>query len=69
MDTEDILTFKGRVVVPRECRGHVLENLRTAHQGVMNMLTRAAESVWWTGPSVDVGALCLRLSLSAQRCS
>ena len=37
METEGILTFKGRRVILRECTGQVLENLHAAHQGATNM--------------------------------
>ena len=42
METEGILTFKGRVVIPRKCRGLVLEDLHADHKGVTNMVARAA---------------------------
>ena len=57
METEGIMTFKGRVLVPRECRRKVLENLHTDQQGVTNMLARDVGSVWWPGLSIDVGAV------------
>ena len=57
METEGILTFKGRVVIPREQRGQVLEDLHTAHQGVTNMLARATFLVWWPGLTSDIGAI------------
>ena len=57
MKTEGILTFKESAMIPRECRGQFLEDLHAAHQGVTNMLSRAAGSVWGPGLSVDVGAI------------
>ena len=41
--------FKGRVVIPVELRGEVLETLHSAHQGVTGMMERAQASVWWPG--------------------
>ena len=57
METEGNLTFKSRVVILRERRGQVLEDLHAAHQGVTNMLAGATCSLWWPGLSVDVGAI------------
>ena len=57
METEGILTFKGRVVIPRKNRGQVLEDLHAAHQGVTNMLPRATCSVCWPGLTLDKGAI------------
>ena len=57
METDGILTFKGRVVILREQCGQVLEHLHTAHQGVTKMMTRATCSIWWPELSKDVGAI------------
>ena len=57
LQTEGILTFKGRVVIPREQRGKVLKDLHAAHQGVTNIMARATCSVWWPGLTNDIGAI------------
>ena len=73
METEGNLTFKSRVVILRERRGQVLEDLHAAHQGVTNMLARATCSVWRPLLSVDVVAIwdacskCIRYAPSLPR--
>ena len=51
---ENVVLYKGRVVVPKSLRNMVLETLHSAHQGVYGMLLRADKSVWWPGMAADV---------------
>ena len=46
----------GRVVVPAAWRSATLANLHRAHQGQINMMARAQESVWWPGLSKNISA-------------
>ena len=38
-----------RVVMPRALRREVLEGLHSAHQGVVGMKARAAQTIFWPG--------------------
>ena len=49
-----ILTFRGRPIVPAQMRDQVISTLHSAHQGVSRMTSRAEESVYWPGLSLDI---------------
>ena len=53
-ESDGVVMFKERVVVPLALRKVVLETLHAAHQGVRGMQLRAERSVWWPGITPDI---------------
>ena len=49
--TQGVILFKDRVVIPRKLRKEILEVLHAGHQGVVSMMARAANCVFWTKQS------------------
>ena len=48
--TEDgIVKYKNRTIIPPRLRNHALQTLHSAHQGVSQMTSRAAECIFWPG--------------------
>merc|ERR1712059_115382 len=54
-NVDGVALYKGRVVVPVNLRGRVLDSLHQAHQGTTSMSLRAGNSVWWPGLAADLG--------------
>ena len=50
----DIITFRGRPVVPRSLQKKALDLLHAAHQGTSKMVSRAEASIFWPGISLDI---------------
>ena len=46
---EGVLTYDGRVVIPKALRLEVLDTLHSGHQGITSMAARADAAVWWPG--------------------
>ena len=51
---DGIVMLGERAVIPKKLRKEVLHNLHGAHQGVSQMLARAATAVFWPGITADV---------------
>jgi hypothetical protein len=51
---DDVLTYKGRAVVPPRLQATILRHLHVAHQGVTQMTARASTTVFWPGLSADI---------------
>ena len=47
IEKDGVLTFKKRLVIPKNLRREVLDILHAAHQGCSSMEARAAQSLWW----------------------
>ena len=43
------ILWGGRVVIPPQLRGLVVEELHEAHPGVVKMKSLACQYVWWPG--------------------
>lgn len=48
------LFYRGRPLVPLALRDRALSNLHAAHQGVSRMCSRAEETVFWPGITMDI---------------
>ena len=53
-ETDGVVLYKDRVVIPSSLRKHVLENLHAAHQGVSSMQVRAQSIVFWPGMTASI---------------
>ena len=51
---DNCVLYKNRAVVPPTLRREVLETLHSAHQGVVGMRARAANSFFWPGINHDI---------------
>ena len=52
--SDGVILYKDRIVIPRSLRGHILDNLHSAHQGTSSMFARAQGLVYWPGMSTDI---------------
>ena len=52
--SDGVVLYKDRIVIPRSLRGHILDNLHSAHQGTSSMFARAQGLVYWPGMSTDI---------------
>ena len=52
-----LLTFHGRIVVPREARKHVLETLHVQHTGVVKTWRNARQLYFWPGIKHDISQM------------
>ena len=52
-ESDGVVLYEDRVVVPPNLRKHVLENFHAAHQGVSSMELRARTLVFWPGMTTD----------------
>jgi hypothetical protein len=50
----EIVMFKGRIVIPTLLRERCLQMLHIAHQGVEGMKSRANECIYWPGLNADI---------------
>ena len=50
----DVVMYKGCVVIPKSLRKKVLEILHMGHAGVTGMKLRANGSIWWPGVGGDI---------------
>lgn len=51
---DDVVFFKGRVVVPSSIRKEFLVNLHQGHPGINSMMRRAEVTMYWPGLSADI---------------
>ena len=51
---DGVVCYKHRIVVPKSLRSMVLDTLHSAHQGVSGMISRADQSVFWPGITLDI---------------
>ena len=51
---DGVILYKGRTVIPGILRSEILAALHAAHQGVTAMSSRAQDSVFWPGLSLDI---------------
>ena len=57
---DGVIMLDSRMVVPQALRGHILQALHSAHQGVSGMRSRVQETVFWPGMSRDIEEVCLK---------
>ena len=50
----NVLTFRGRPVIPKQLRNRALRLLHAAHQGTSKMTSRAESSFFWPNISLDI---------------
>ena len=65
---DGVVTYKGRVVIPRALRHQTLQSLHQAHQGESSMNLRTQEAVWWPNITSDISttrAKCLECHKNA----
>ena len=53
-ELEEVVLWKGKVVIPEALMGEVLPNLHIAHQGCSRMQARAKLCVFWPSMSRDI---------------
>ena len=53
-ERRNLLYFGDRVVIPKQLRKEVLDNLHIGHQGVTSMILRAQSSLFWPGIQADI---------------
>ena len=51
---DGVIMLDSRMVVRQALRGHILQALHSAHQGVSGMRSQAQETVFWPGMSRDI---------------
>ena len=54
---DGVVIFRGRLMIPKVLRQHVLHSLHQAHQGPSGMDLRSQQSVWWPSISEDLASL------------
>ena len=61
----DVLLWGMRVIIPKQCRAEILDELHTGHIGVVKMKGVARPYVWWPGMDADI-ELCTKACESCQ---
>ena len=70
---DGVIMLGERAVIPRKLQKEVLQNLHGAHQGVSQMMARAATVVFWPGITADIQETrdrceaCCRMAPSPRR--
>ena len=53
-ESNGLLLYDRRIIVPTELRVRILDKIHQAHQGITKCLARARRSVWWPGMSRQI---------------
>ena len=54
VDTNNLLLYGNRIIVPESLREQTLQKIHSGHQGIQRCRLRAKTSVWWPGISKDI---------------
>ena len=63
---DELLQYDDRILVPRSMRLQILDCIHTGHLGLTKCRSRARTSVWWPGPSTQIGELIIRCHTCAK---
>ena len=63
---DDLLQYDDRILVPRSMRLQILDCIHTGHLGLTRCRSRARTSVWWPGPSTQIGELIIQCHTCAK---
>ena len=51
---DELILYGVRIIVPRQARKDVIQQLHTAHQGIKHTKRRARQTVYWPGINNDI---------------
>jgi len=51
---DGLILYQGRIIVPKDMRRHVLEDLHASHQGMERTKRRARQTVFWPNINMDI---------------
>ena len=63
---DELLQYDDRILVSRSMRLQILDCIHTGHLGLTRCRSRARTSVWWPGPSTQIGELIIRCHTCAK---